>query len=95
MYIHIRVFLIYLAIYDRTTINIEFCRFSFGIELLALSDNAMFKLTPGNDYFVLVFMWLTLDQTQLIHVHNLLVLPIYSVKSVTIEMGEKLLSVRP
>jgi len=40
----------------------------FGIELLALLDNAiLFTLTPGNDYFVLAFMWLTLDQTQLIH----------------------------
>jgi len=40
----------------------------FGIELLALSDNAiLFTLTPGNDYFVLVFMWLTIDQIQLIH----------------------------
>jgi len=27
----------------------------------------MFTLTPGKDYFVLVFMWLTLGQTQLIH----------------------------
>jgi len=71
-----RVFLIYLARYDRTIINIEFWRF-FGIELLALSDNAiLFTLTPGNDKFVLVFMWLTFDQTQLIH--KLMVWPIYS-----------------
>jgi len=28
-----------------------------GIQLLALSDNAiLFTLTPGDDYFVLVFM---------------------------------------
>ena len=53
-----RVFLIYLAIYDRTIINIECWCFFFLIELLALSDNAiLFTLTPGNDYFVLVFMW--------------------------------------
>ena len=44
---------------------------------LALSDDALlFTLTPGNDYFVLVFMWLTLDQTQLIH--KLMGWPIYS-----------------
>jgi len=27
----------------------------------------MFTLTPGNDYFVLVFRLVSLDQTQLIH----------------------------
>ena len=49
----------------------------FGIELLALSDQArMLTLTPGNDYFVLVLRWLTLGQTELIHTLN--VLPIYS-----------------
>ena len=40
----------------------------FGIELLALSDEArMLTLTPGKDYFVLVLRWLTLGQTELIH----------------------------
>jgi len=35
----------------------------FGIELLALSDDAiMLTVTPSNDYVVLVFMWLTLGQ---------------------------------
>jgi len=49
----------------------------FGIELLALSDDAiMFILTPGNDYFVLLCMALVLGQTQLIH--KLMFLPIYS-----------------
>ena len=43
----------------------------------ALSDNAiLFTSTPGNDYFVLVFMCLALAQTQLIH--KLMVWPIYS-----------------
>jgi len=39
-----------------------------GIELLALSDETiLFTLTPGNDYFVLVFIRLTLGQPQPIH----------------------------
>ena len=46
----------------------------FGIELLALPD--ILTLTPGNDYVVLVFGWLTLGQTQLIH--KLMVLLFYS-----------------
>ena len=44
------------------------CFICDGIELLALSDETiLFTLTPGNDYFVLVFMWLTLCQPQPIH----------------------------
>ena len=65
----------------------------FGIELLALSYNAILvTLTPGNDYFVLVFMQLPLGQTKLIH--KLMVLPIYSLNFVLIEMREKLRSQR-
>jgi len=45
-----RVFLIYLAIYDRTIIKMKWF---WGIELLIIE----FTLTPGNDYFVLVLMW--------------------------------------
>ena len=80
-----RVFLIYLALYwfytrirphHHNSLSFSVCVF-FGIELLALSDDAIVNtLTPGNDYFVLVFMQLTLGQTQLIH--KLMILPIYS-----------------
>ena len=56
--------------------SLSFWRLFFGVELLALLDDAILcTLTPGNDYFVLVFMWLTLGQTQLIH--KLMFLPIY------------------
>jgi len=55
----------------------------------------MFTLTPGNDYFVLLFRKITLGQTQLIY--KLSVQPIYSsnhmvfifVNFVLIEMREK------
>ena len=59
----------------------------------------MFILTPRNDYFVLVFMWLTLGQTQLIRLY--MFLPIYSSNQsiyfrnfVLIEIREKLRSQR-
>jgi len=59
----------------------------------------MLTFTPSNDYFGLVFRWLTLGQTELIH--TLKVLPIYSLnhknyfrKICFIEMREKLHSQR-
>ena len=72
-----------------------------GIELLALSDNAiLFTWTPGNDYFVFVFMWPNIrsdtTNTQTNGLTNLLKKKrsIYSVKLVIIEMREKLRSQR-
>ena len=67
----------YLGVSDYRVERCFFKSVFFWIILLALSDEAiLFTLTPGNDYFMLVFMWLTLGQTELIHTLN--VLPIYS-----------------
>jgi len=60
----------------------------------------MFTLTPGNDYLVLVFRWLTLGQTQLIHKLNVFYRFIHKtiafifVNFVLIEMRDKLCSQR-
>jgi len=70
-------FYMYLGVSDYRVERCFFKSVFFWIIPLALSVEAiLFTLTPGNDYFMLVFMWLTLGQTQLIH--KLLVWPNYS-----------------
>ena len=54
----------------------------------------MLTLTPGNNYFVLVFWWLIFSQTQLTHLTHLFIKNIAFIfmNSVLIEMREKLRS---
>ena len=69
----------------------------FCVCKVCLRDNRVFLIylaiyLLGNDYFVLVFMWLTLGQTQLIH--KLMFFTNLFINFVLIEMREKLRSQR-
>ena len=55
-------------VYGRTRIFLKVFML-FGGDLLVLADDTvMLPLTTGKDYYVLVVRWLTLGQTQPIHI---------------------------